>query len=68
MKRFYWSIILFVLPILGFFGGAELFSRRIPNIYKYKKAWMDEHAEEVETLIIGRNSIAFRSIVRMRGL
>lgn len=59
MKRFYWGIILFVLPIVVFFWGAELALRSQPNIYKYKKAWMDQHAEEVETLIIGRNSIAF---------
>ena len=46
---------MFVLPIVTFLGGAEFFSRRIPNIYKYKKAWMDEHAEEVETLIVGNS-------------
>ena len=62
MKRFYWGIILFVLPIVVFFGGAELAIRSQPNIYKYKKAWMDQHAEEVETLIIG-NSFALGGVI-----
>ena len=62
MKRFYWGIILFVLPIVVFFGGAELALRSQPNIYKYKKAWMDQHAEEVETLIIG-NSFALGGVI-----
>ena len=57
MKRFYWSVLLFILPIVLFLGGAEFTLRSQPNIYKYKKAWMDQHAEEVETLIVG-NSFA----------
>lgn len=35
------------------YGGAEYVVRQIPNEYKYKNDWMDQHAEEVETLILG---------------
>ena len=34
-------------------GAAEYAVRQIPNEYKYKNDWMDQHAEEVETLILG---------------
>lgn len=36
-------------------GGAEYAVRQIPNEYKYKNDWMNLHAEEVETLIIGNS-------------
>lgn len=62
MKRFYWSVLLFILPIAVFLGGAEFTLRSQPNIYKYKKAWMDQHAEEVETLIVG-NSFALGGFI-----
>lgn len=34
-------------------GGAEFSVRQIPNEYKYKNDWMNQHAEEVETLVLG---------------
>ena len=51
-----------MLPILVFMGGAECYIRRLPNIYKYKNYWMEQHAEEVETLIVG-NSFAMNGII-----
>ena len=62
MKRFYIAVLLFMLPIFVFVGGAECFVRRQPNIYRYKNDWMDQHAEEVETLIIG-NSFAMNGVI-----
>lgn len=53
MKRFYIAVLLFMLPIFVFMGGAEYAVRQIPNEYKYKNDWMNQHAEEVETLILG---------------
>ena len=53
MKRFYLAVLLFVTPIFVFMGGVEYAVRQIPNEYKYKNDWMDQHAEEVETLILG---------------
>ena len=51
-----------MLPIFIFMGGAECFVRRQPNIYKYKNDWMEQYAEEVETLIVG-NSFAMNGII-----
>lgn len=51
-----------MLPVFVFMGGAECFVRRLPNIYKYKNDWMEQHAEEVETLIVG-NSFAMNGII-----
>ena len=59
MKRFYIAIILFTLPIFVFMGGAEYAVRQIPNEYKYKNDWMDQHADEVETLIMGSSHAWF---------
>ena len=53
MRRFYIAVILFMLPIFVFMGGAEFAARQIPNYYSYKYNWMDQHAEEVETLVLG---------------
>lgn len=58
MKLFYLGIILFMLPIFVFMGAAEYAVRQIPNEYKYKNDWMDQHAEEVETLILGNSHTA----------
>ena len=55
MKRFYLALFLFVLPIFVFLGGAEYYVRSLPNIYKYKNEWMEEHAEEVEMLVLGNS-------------
>ncbi len=34
-------------------GGTESYVRSLPNEYKYKNDWMEKHAEDVETLILG---------------
>ncbi len=44
-----------MLPIFVFMGVAEYAVRQIPNEYKYKNDWMEQHAEEVETLILGNS-------------
>lgn len=62
MRRFYIAVILFVLPIFVFMSGAEFAARQIPNYYSYKYDWMDQHAEEAETLILG-NSHSLNGII-----
>ena len=53
MRRFYIAVILFMLPVFVFMGGAEYVVRQIPNDYKYKNDWLEHHAEEVKTLVLG---------------
>jgi hypothetical protein len=58
MKKYTIKIFLFFLPLLFIGFTMEFLLRNIPNDYKFKKAYLDENAEEVETLILG-NSHAF---------
>jgi hypothetical protein len=53
MRRFYLLLLIFIFPICVFMGLMELYVRNLPNIYKYKNDWMERHAEEVETLVLG---------------
>lgn len=52
---------IFLSPLI--FGGilTELFVRRIPNDYQYKKAYLDQHAADIQCLILG-SSHAFRDV------
>lgn len=59
MRKFYLYIGLFLLPILVFLGGAEYIVRSITNEYRYKNEWMNQHADEVETLIFGSSHAWF---------
>ncbi len=61
MKRFIVNIIYFVSPILLVAIVMEFLLRHIPNDYLYKKTYLDNHSEEIETLILG-NSHTFYGI------
>lgn len=43
-------------------GGVECYVRSMPNIYRYKNEWMEQHAEKVETLILG-NSFCLNGVI-----
>lgn len=53
MRRFLKKIFLFVLPLL--IGGMvmEIVLRSIPNDYRNKRKYLDTHAPDIETLILG---------------
>lgn len=53
MKKFLLSLLFVVLPLLLTLSAGEWVVRRLPNAYKTKHAWMSQHAEQVETLILG---------------
>ena len=53
MKAFLIKTSLFLLPILLGAFVAEYLLQNAPNDYKYKKSHLDEHAKEVETLVLG---------------
>lgn len=53
MRKFITRFILFLLPILLLAIGLEVLLRDIPNDYKFKKNYLDQHAGEIETLILG---------------
>ena len=53
MKRFIISFTCFVVPIIIIGIVAEFCIRKLPNSYKFKYEWMQEHASDVETLAFG---------------
>lgn len=53
MKKFLFHLLKIILPILFFFLVLEIAIRKIPNDYQLKKAYLDENAAEINTLILG---------------
>lgn len=61
MRRFISKTILVSLPVLIAVIAIEVLLRKIPNDYLFKKEYLDQHASDIETLILG-NSHAFYGI------
>lgn len=68
MKKFIKNIILFIIPLLIILPIVEIYLRSIPNAYKLKNLFMENHAGEIETLVFGSshtyhaiNPILFKS-------
>ena len=61
MKRFVGHIVLFSVLVLAFFAAGEAYVERMPNPSRDKHQWMERHAGEVTTLILG-NSHTFYGI------
>ena len=61
MKKFIKNSLLFSIPVLFFLVVLELLLRHIPNDYSYKKNYLDQHSNEIETLFLG-SSHAFYAI------
>ncbi len=59
MRRFVITSTLFILPILVFVIGVEYILRQIPNDYSCKAQWLDEHAGEVECIVLGSSHAGF---------
>lgn len=53
MQQFIRKSLLILLPIFLSGISMEGLLRHIPNDYQYKKAYLDTHASEIETLILG---------------
>jgi hypothetical protein len=53
METFIRRILVYILPILLVAVALEIFIRHIPNDYIYKKEYLDAHAGEINTLILG---------------
>lgn len=61
MQRFVRYILIFSLPILLFFTAGEWYVESLPNPARDKHQWMQQHHDEVSTLILG-DSHAFYGI------
>lgn len=53
MKKILKKIIIFLLPIILLALVFEVLLRRIPNEYAYKRHYMEQHADSIETLFLG---------------
>lgn len=53
MKKFLTNITLFSIPVFVLAITMEEIARKVPNPYQYKYEWMQEHADSVETLVLG---------------
>ena len=61
MKRFIIWTLIFLAPIIIIGVVLEVSLRKIPNDYRYKKEYLDENADKIETLILG-SSETFRGV------
>jgi hypothetical protein len=60
MKSYLKKISLFILPLLVFFAILEISLRRIPNDFKGKSQYLNQHAQELDILILGSShSLSF---------
>lgn len=59
MRRFIKYSILFALPILLVGVVFEIFLRKIPNDYAYKRGYLDKHSNELRILFLGNSHFYF---------
>lgn len=53
MKRFLTLVLIFIVPVLVAGVGYEVLLRNIPNDYRVKKNYLDQHAHAVNMLLMG---------------
>lgn len=53
MKRFIYTLILFIIPLVLLFGALEYGLRNIPNDYSFKNHWQEQNISSVKILVIG---------------
>lgn len=53
MKKLIKKILTFFLPLIVFLSLLEILLQQIPNDYSYKKEYLDNYSNEIETLILG---------------
>ena len=61
MTHFIKKIVLYLLPIVLLAIGLEIYVESIPNSYTYKRQYMELHASDIQTLVLG-SSYAYDGI------
>ena len=61
MTRFIKKILLYFVPIALLAIGLEIHVESIPNSYTYKRQYMEQHAAQIQTLVLG-SSYAYDGI------
>ena len=55
MRRFCLRSALFLTPLIVILGTLEFYVRSLPSSYCQKELWMEEHADEIEVLLLGNS-------------
>lgn len=53
MQQFLRKVVLYLIPLVIVAVVFEISLRQLDNPYKFKKAYLDKHAQELETLVLG---------------
>ena len=53
MQQFIRKVILYLIPLIIVAIVFEISLRQLDNPYKFKKTYLDTHAQELETLVLG---------------
>jgi hypothetical protein len=61
MQKFLQKILTYTVPIALLAIGLEIYVERIPNSYTYKRTYMEKHAAQIQTLVLG-SSYAYDGI------
>ena len=61
MKSFLYKVIWFLIPVFLLSVAMEYSVRQLDNTYKLKKQYLDQHADEIEVLVLG-SSHAFYNV------
>lgn len=59
IKKFIFRLILFVLPIVLLAIAFELYLRKIPNDYSFKRNYLDKNSNQIEVLFMGNSHIFY---------
>lgn len=56
MKNFLLKILMYLLPIAVVAIGMEIYAEHIPNSYTYKRQYVEQHASQLETIVLGSST------------
>jgi hypothetical protein len=59
MDKFIKNTLIFIFPILILGIGIEVLMRNIPNVYSYKKAYLDKNSRKLKVLYLGQSHTFF---------
>lgn len=59
MKKFIINIFIFLLPFLIIGMLLEMSLRNIPNNYSLKKKYLDNHSDQIQTLLLGNSHVLY---------
>ena len=59
MKKFIKRAVIFSIPVVITIICIELLLRKIPNDYRYKNEYLENHSNEIEILFLGSSHVYY---------